>query len=135
MVLKEAPELTFADAQPARQIINARLVERPELDQSQCPRDGIRGAAPSPEIRCRLGPAAQTGPETRFLGCRGGGIKRHIRRSRRAGRANWSAIDAGGFDAGEKPAIKTGVALAQRAIAGVMIEIHIPKMGGETHVV
>ena len=135
MVAEKASELALAHAQSACQIVNVRVVEGAELDQGQCPRDSVRGAAPSTEIGCSFRPAAQTWPETRFLSGSSGGIKRHIRRSRRAGRTDRAAVDAGGLDAGEEPAIKAGVTLADSAIAGVMIEIHGHKMGGEAPVV
>jgi hypothetical protein len=43
---------------------------------------------------------------------------------RRARRTHRTAIDARGLDAGEKAAVKAGITLNDRAVAGVMIEIH-----------
>jgi hypothetical protein len=40
-------------------------------------------------------------------------------------RTNRTAIDASGFDSGEEASVEAGVALADRAVAGVVIEIHI----------
>ena len=48
MVAEKASELALAHAQSARQIVNVRVVEGAELDQGQCPRDSVRGAAPAP---------------------------------------------------------------------------------------
>ena len=132
MVAEKASELALAHAQSARQIVNVRVVEGAELDQGQCPRDSVRGAAPAP-IGCSSGRQRRHGRKP------ASGRQRWDKTSHSpisaAGRTDRAAVDAGGLDAGEEPAIKAGVTLADSAIAGVMIEIHGHKMGGEAPVV
>ena len=124
MLAEQAPQLPLSHAEPYRQGLDIGLVEGAELDERECARHGIRRAAPRAEIRRRLRTAAQAGAEPRLL--RGGGRRKegHVLRKRRPRRADRATIDARGFDAGEDAAVEAGVAVAERAIAGVVIEIH-----------
>ncbi len=47
----------------------------------------------------------------------------------RGGRAHRAAIDAGGRDRAEKTAVKAGVAGFNRAVTGVLIQVHAANMG------
>ncbi len=124
MVMEQTTQMPFADAQAAGEPIDIGLVQRPEFYQTERARYRIRRAAPSAEIGRGLWAAAKTRAKAGLLRRCRGGKKDDVLRQRRARRADRSAIDAGGFDSGEKPPVEAGVALADRAITGVVIEIH-----------
>src|SRR6516225_2638282 len=123
MLAEQAAQLPLADAEAASQAIDVVFVKRAELDKAERARYGVRGAAPSSEIRRCFRTAAQTRPEPRFLRCRRRRVERHVLRQRNSRRTNRAAVDAGGLHAGEEPTVETRIALADCAIAGVVIEI------------
>ena len=110
MLLEQPAKLALTDADPAGQRIDGSLVERAHFHQRERARDGVGGAAPGAKVGRGFRPATQAGPEPGFV-CGGRGREEnHILRSRCAGRADRPAVDAGGLDAGEQPAVEAGIA-------------------------
>ncbi len=129
VLAEQPPQLPLADAQPVGQAVDVRLVERAGLDQAERAGDRVRGAAPGGEVRRGLRPAAQAGAEAGALCRRGGRVEAHVLALRGARRADRPAVDAGGLHPHEQPAVEAGVAGGKRAVAGVVVHIHAPKMG------
>jgi hypothetical protein len=129
MGAEQAAKLALADAEAIGQGLDILLVERAEFDQRQGARDRVRRAAPGAKIGRRLRPAAQAGAKAGLLRSRGGGVERDVLRQRRARRTDRTAIDAGRLHADEQSSVEPGVALQERAVAGVMIKIHALDMG------
>jgi hypothetical protein len=69
-------------------------------------------------------PAPQTRAETCLLRSRGRGKECYILGPRRPRWTDGAAVDARGFDAGEEPAVETGITQADRAVTSAVIEIH-----------
>ena len=124
MLAEQSSQLPPADAQPVGQRIDIGLVQRAHLDERQAPGDGVRRAPPGAQIRRRLRTAPQARSKARFLGGRGGGEEDDVFASGRPRRADRAAIDAGGPNAGEKPAVEPGVAQADGAVARLVVHIH-----------
>jgi len=124
MLAEEAPELPLTHTQSTSQGINTSLVQGAELNQRQGARYGIRRAAPRAEVGRGFRPAPQTWAKACLLRSRRRGVECHILRPRRPRWTDGAAVDARGFDAGEEPAVETGIAQADRAVASAVIEIH-----------
>ena len=123
MLLEQAPQLALADAEASGQYVDIGLVQRAVLDQAQGARHRVRRAAPSAEIGRGFRPAAQAGTEARFLRGSRSRKKDDVLQQRRARRTDRAAIDSGCLDAAEEAAIKAGIALADGAVAGFVIEL------------
>src|SRR5712671_206748 len=124
MLSEQPPQLARADAEPIRKAFDIDRIEAAGLDQGERARHRVGGAAPEREIGRRLRPAAQAWAKTGLLGRSGGRIERYILELRGARRANRPAVDAGGFDTHKQPAVETGIAGRNRAVAGVAVHIH-----------
>ena len=123
MLLEQAPQLALADAEASGQYVDIGLVQRAVLDQAQGARYRVRRAAPSAEIGRGFRPAAQAGTEARFLRGSRSRKKDDVLRQRRACRTDRAAVDSGRLDAAEEAAVKAGIALADGAVAGFVIEL------------
>ncbi len=130
MLAKKSAQVALADAEPIGERLDIRGVERPELDQRERARHRVRCAAPGPHIGRSLRPAAQARAEACLLRRRSGGIEDDVLSAWRARGTDRTAVDSRRLHADEQSAVETGVALADRAIARVMIEIHAPSMAG-----
>ncbi len=124
VLAEQAPQLALADAEALGQGVDVGLVECAGLDQAQRAGDGVRGAAPGGEIGRGFGTAAQARPVAGFLGAGGREVEGDVLGFRRAGRADRTAIDAGGLDAYEQASVEPGVAGGDGAVAGVGVHIH-----------
>ncbi len=124
MLAKQPPQLARADAQPICKPLDIGLIEAASLDQSERARHGVGGTAPERKIGRRFRPAAQTWAKARLLRRRRRGIERYVLEFRGARRANRPAVDAGGFDTHEQPAVEAGIAGRNRAVAGGAVHIH-----------
>src|SRR5262249_25904603 len=124
MLAEQAPQLTLAETEAAGQRVEVIFVQGAELDQTERARDRVRGAPPRAKIASRLGAAGQARANAGFLCGRRGREEDDVVRKRRPRWTHWAAIDARGLDACEEPAVETGIAVNERAVAGVVIEIH-----------
>ena len=129
---EQPPQLAFADAEAPGQGVHVALVESAGLDQDKGPGDGIGGAAPGAEVGRGLRPAAQTGSKARLLRRRGRGIENNVFALGRTGGTDRAAIDAGSLHRGEEAPVEAGVAGFNRAVTGVVIEIHAHEDGSST---
>ena len=123
MLAELSPQLARADAGPGGQRVQVAVVQRAQLDQLQRARHagGSPGAGPAArDFRA----AAQAGMEAGLLRGRGRGVEDDIARQGRARRTDRTAVDARGLDRGEEASVVAGVAHADGAVAGVVIEIH-----------
>ena len=123
MLAELSPQLARADAGPGGQRVQVAVVQRAQLDQLQRARHA--GGQP------RRGPAAARFPGgsagrdgSRPPRGRGRGVEDDIARQGRARRTDRTAVDARGLDRGEEASVVAGVAHADGAVAGVVIEIH-----------
>ena len=73
MLAEQASKLAPANAQPRRQGLDVRLVERARFDQPERPGYGVGTAAPEGKIGRRFRPAAQARAKSGLLRRRGGG--------------------------------------------------------------
>ena len=128
MLVEEAAQLAFAEAEAAGKRGDRSLVQRPAVDEHQRARHRVRGAVPGAARRRGLGPAAPARAKAGGLRRGGGRIEADVLAPRRPRRADRPAIDAGRPDPGEEAAIKAGIPRRDRPVAGVEIETH----GGET---
>ena len=121
---EQASEMARADAESLGERIDAGLlaVEGAVGDQREAARHRVRRAVPGAEVRCGLGSAAEAGAEARRLGSGGGGVEPAILEPGGPRRADRPAIDPGGGDAHEEPAVEALVACLERAVAGCGIE-------------
>ncbi len=124
MLAEQPPQLSRADAEPVGKALDISLVEAAGFDQGERARHGVAGAAPEREIGRCFRPAAQAWAKAGLLGRRRGRIERYILEFRGAGGANRPAVDAGGFDAHEQPAIEAGITGRDGAVAGGAVHIH-----------
>ena len=129
MLLEQAAQLPLADAQPRGQRVDARLVavERAFRDQREAARHRVGGAAPGAEVRRRLGPAAQAGPEPRLLRRRRRREEPAILELRRAApdRPAGNRCPVEVTPTNRRPS-KRGVAGLERAVAESRIEVSMP---------
>ena len=118
-----SPQLARADAGPGGQRVQVAVVQRAQLDQLQRARHAggqpRRGAGGGRDFRA----AAQAGMEAGLPRPRPWRRRRHCATGR-ARRTDRTAVDARGLDRGEEASVVAGVAHADGAVAGVVIEIH-----------
>jgi hypothetical protein len=116
---EEPPQLPRAEAE----VVGEPGGRRARRDQAERTRHHRRGAVPGRRPGRRLGPAAAAGPEASRLRGRPAGEPAHVLGLRWPHAADGTAVDAGRLHAGEEAPVEAGVALADRAVAGIVIEI------------
>ena len=110
-------QLPLAVVEPTGQPGDAVAVHDAVGDQAHGPADEISSAVPLGRTWCGVGTAAFAGPEASQLGGRCGWVEADIVRLRSHGRAAGPAVDPGGHDGGEEPAVKAGILALHSAVA------------------
>ncbi|KAG1195320.1 hypothetical protein G6F35_013225 [Rhizopus arrhizus] len=128
MLAKLAAQLAFPHAQTLGERIHPVVVQRAQFNELQGARHAVGQFVSGADFRRRLGPAAQAGVKAGLL--RGGSRReeRDVLRQRRTRRAHRAAIDARRLDGREEAAVVTGIAHLDGAIAGVVVQVHQPKL-------
>ena len=124
VLVEQTSELPLAEAQARGERVHAGVVQCAELDQRQRARHAVRRAVPGGQLRRRLGTAAQAGTEPRRLRGGGGPEEPHVLTLRRSRRADRTAVDPRRRHPAEEDAVEARVPRADRAVAGVGVEIH-----------
>ena len=96
---------------------NTVTVDNAVRDQAHGPADEIGSTVPLGRTWGGVRTAALAGPEAGQLGCRCGRVEAHIVRLRGHRRAAGPAVDPGGHDGGEEPAVKAGILALHGAVA------------------
>jgi hypothetical protein len=124
VLTKEPSELALAEPEAARERVDIVAVERAELDERERARYRVRRTPPRAEIGRRLRPTAHARVEPSLLRRRRGGKEPHVLGARRARRTDRTAVDVRRLHRGDEPTVEARVALADGAIAGVVIQVH-----------
>src|SRR6266702_3098802 len=124
MLAEQPPQLAAADAEPVCQAFDIIAIETACFDQAERARYRVGSAAPERQLGRDFRPAAQAWAKAGLLGRGGGSIERHVLEFRRPRRADRPAVDAGGLDADEQPAVEAGVPSRDRAVTGNAVHIH-----------
>ena len=103
-----------------------RAVDRSRRDRPQRPRREVAAQVPLPRPGRGLRPAALAGAEAGRHGRRRTRIEPHVLALRRLRRARRPTVDAGRGHGGDEPAVEPGVTAGNRAIAAVVVFVHVP---------
>ncbi len=118
---KHAVKLAFAVPEPFGQPGDAVGIDRPVEDELHRACGHVCPPQPLRRPRSGVRAAPQAGAKTILLrGCRAR-VKAHMVAHRRAGRAAGTAVDPGGSDCSEKPAVKARVTALNGSIASFEI--------------
>ena len=122
MLAELPPQLARADAGPGGQRVQIASSSAPS--SISCNARATLEAAPARGRRRARFPGGSAGRDGSRPPCgRGRGVKTTLR-DRRARRTDRTAVDARGLDRGEEASVVAGVAHADGAVAGVVIEVH-----------
>jgi hypothetical protein len=122
LIKEQPPQVALADAEAAGKAVDRTVVERAFVNEAQRPHDNRSGAVRGGQPWGDLGPAAKTGPESRFLRGRRRREERAVAPRRRTRRTDRAAVDACAGDAGEEFAVEPRVARRNRSVADVRVE-------------
>lgn len=111
-------------AQPGGQARHALAVHHAVLDQPHRARDGVGAGVPLGRTGTCVGPAPLAGPEPGLLAGGGAGQEGHVLDLRRHGGAAGAAVDPGGQDGGEEPAVEAGVLRLHGPYAALGVGVH-----------
>ena len=122
MLQEQTPQVSCSNAQPFGQRLNRKLPGHRIVDETPRAAHGGRGAVPGGSAGSHLRTTAEAGTKS-GLGRRGGGWEvADVRLPRRLGRADGPAVDPGGEDADEEPAVEPRVARLARPLPGLRVE-------------
>src|SRR5580765_1961131 len=105
-----------SDADARGQRCHRSAIDDAVVNQTERAADNGRGASPGRTARRRLGPAAETRPESRFDRRRGCRVVPDVGALRTWRRTNGPAIDARRCDGDEEAPVEAGIAARARAI-------------------
>jgi hypothetical protein len=128
MLLKQAAQVTWSDAQPSSHFVDASFVQSSGLDLAQRTGNRSRCATPGRRSGRSLGPASQARAQAC---CRCGRCRRkeaHVFRSGRRCRADRPAEDPRCQNADEEPPIETWVSGQPGTFTDLMIQVHLYRL-------
>ena len=118
-----------AVAEPGGEPRHALAVDDAVRDEPHGPGDGVRAGVPLRGAGAGVGPAPLAGPETGLLAGGGARVEGHVPRLGRHDRAARAAVDPGGQDRGEEPAVEAGVLRLHGPYAALGVGVHAPSIG------
>ena len=117
-------ELALAVAEAGRQPAHPVAVDGAVGDQPHGPGHHVGSGVPLGRAGAGVGPAAHAGPEPGLLGGGGTRVEADVGRLRGRGRAARAAVDPGGGDGGDEPAVEAGVPALDGPVAAVEVLQH-----------
>jgi len=122
MSREQAREMTWADAEPLRKLIDAALIERATVDQAERAVNRRPGSLPRGTERRRLRTTPEARPEARAFGRGSTPVEAHVACQRRSRRADGAAVDSGRLDRDEHDAVPHRITASEGIVLGGEIE-------------
>ncbi len=118
---QQAVQLPLGVAEPAGQAGHAVAVDDAVADQPQRPAGDVGAQVPVRRAGGGVRPAPLAGPEAGALRGGGAGMEGDVAAAGSDRRAGRPAVDAGGADGGEEPAVEPGIARGDGPVADVLV--------------